>query len=129
MAKYYAQCGWIRLVLTTDSVESAALAIMDRALQPHLWVYDDPDLSERDCRTHLMLEALLHLPTEIRISERGFESEDVCLVSVPETIHAWHGLIVGMRRLFAQAGLTRTAAVLAGAGAIKDAVLPRRRPR
>ncbi len=129
MAKFYVQCGWIRLVLTTDSAESAALAVMDRALQPHLWIYDDPGLSERDCRTHLMLEALLHLPTEIRISERGFESDQACFVSVPETVDAWHRLILGMRRLFAEAGLRRTAAVLAGAGAIKNAVEPRRRPR
>jgi len=129
MAKFYAQCGWVRLVLATDSKESAALAMMDRILAPHLWVYDDPGLSEGDCHAHLMLEALLHLPTEIRISERGFKSDEATFVSVPETISTWHALIVGMRRLFAQAGLNRTVAVLAGADAIQEAVLPRRRPR
>ena len=129
MAKYYVQCGWTRLVLDSDSPESAALAVMDRILTPHLWIYDDPDLSESDCQAHLMLEALMHLPTEIRVSERGFDSDAAESIPVPETIQSWHALMVGMRRLFSQAGLKRSVAVLAGAGAIEQAVFRRSRPR
>jgi hypothetical protein len=129
MAKFYVQCGWSRLILDSDGPESAALAIIDRILAPHLWIYDAPDLSERDCLAHLMLEALLHLPTEMRISERGFDNSAATPVSVPETIATWHALMVGMRRLFAQAGLNRTISVLAGAGAVQQAVARTHRPR
>ena len=120
MAKFYVWCGKTELVLTSQSRPSAALGLMDRILTPHLWIYDDPDLSERDCLEHLMLEALLHLPTEIHLSERGFESPDRISVSVPETIQRWHALMVGMRRLFVAAGLNRSVAVLAGANALSE---------
>jgi hypothetical protein len=129
MAKFYVQCGQTDLVLSSDSPESAALAMTDRLLTPHLWIYDDPKLSELDCRQHLMLEALMHLPTEIRISEQGFNRTDFDSVSVPETIHTWHALMVGIRRLFVQAGLDRRVAVLTGSRVIDFAITAPRLPR
>lgn len=129
MAKFYVQCGSLELVQTTDSAESAALAIIDRVLQPHLWIYDDEGLSEQECRQHLMLEALLHLPTEIHVSERGFGRSDADVLAVPETIHSWHALMVGMRRLFSEAGLDRSVAVLVGAYALDRAFSGPNRPR
>ena len=131
MAKFYVQCGTTELVLSSDCAESAALAMIDRLLTPHLWVYDDADLSELDCRTHLMLEALLHLPTELQVSERGLGRADATRISVPETIELWHQLMVGMRRLFSLAGLNRSVSVLAcsdaiGQSAAKSHPAPRR---
>lgn len=129
MAKFYVQCGHTELVLSTDCSESAALSVVDRVLAPHLWIYDDPGLSELECRQHLMLEALMHLPTEIRVSQQGFDRSDAEMISVPETIGSWHALMIGMRRLFAAAGLERSVAVLAGAHAIDRAVSTPRLPR
>lgn len=129
MPKFYVQCGSVDLILATDSVESAAMAIIDRLLTPHLWVYDDEELTETDCHQHLMLEALLHLPTEISISEKGYDRDDAHRVSVPETITQWHKLMIGMRRLFALSGLDRTVAVLAGSHAIKQSVRSPQLPR
>ncbi len=129
MAKFYVQCGSIDLVLMTDSADSAGMAMIDRLLAPHLWIYDDAGLTETDCLQHLMLESLMHLPTSIRISQRGFDRPDADLVPLPETVQSWHKLMVGMRRLFAQAGLDRTVAVLAGAGAIEQAFRSPNRPR
>jgi hypothetical protein len=129
MSKFYVQCGATELVLSSDSSDSAALAMIDRLLSPHLWIYDDPGLSEFECRQYLMLEALMHLPTEIRISQQGFGRTDAETRSVPETIQSWHGLMVGMRRLFSEAGLRRSVAVLAGARAIDGVVAPPRLPR
>lgn len=129
MPKFYIQCGHMELVLSSDCAESAALAVIDRVLQPHVWIYDDPDLSEDDCRQHLLLEALLHLPTELRISERGFDRGDATAVPVPETIQSWHALMIGMQRLFEHAGLCRTVAVLAGADAIRTATVAPRTPK
>lgn len=129
MAKFYVQCGQTELVINSDALDSAALAMIDRILAPHLWIYDDPELSEMECRQHLMLEALMHLPTEIRVSEQGFGREDAATISVPETIQSWHALMVAVRRLFCEAGLNRSVAVLAGSFAIDRAVSPPRLPR
>ena len=105
MSKFYAQCGPVRVVLTADSAERAALVMADHALQPHLWVYDDTGLTEQDRIDHLMLEALLHLETTIRVSERGFDRADAETFGTPDTILHWHKLIVGINRLYAAAGL------------------------
>ncbi|MCD0459591.1 hypothetical protein [Roseiconus lacunae] len=129
MAKFYIWCGKTELVLNSDSAESAALAMMDRLLAPHLWVYDDPGLSERDCLEHLMLEALLHLPTEIGISEIGMGGRDAQVIPVPDTIQQWHTLMIGMQRIFTEAGLDRSVAVLAGSEWIAEATSIRRLPR
>jgi hypothetical protein len=129
MAKFYVQCGQTDLVLTNDSSESAGLAMIDRLLEPHLWIYDDPKLGEMECQQHLMLEALMHLPTEIRVSQQGFNRSDAESISVPETIQMWHALMVGIRRLFAKAGLDRKVAVLAGARVIDMAIAAPRLPR
>jgi hypothetical protein len=126
MAKFYVQCGPLRLVLTADSMRQAALAAIDKSLQVHLWIYDDAELSHQDRRNHLMIEALMHLDPTIRISEKGFDRSDATLVGTPETIDAWHHLMVGMNRLFIAAGLApRTMAAVAGMN-VEDTVRPQR---
>ena len=127
MSKFYVQCGPVQVILLADSVEQAALAAIDRALQAHLWVYDDPTLSEQDCRDHITLEALFHLDATIRVSERGFDRSDANHVGTPETIVHWHKLMVGMRRLFIAAGLSpRTMAEVASSTPNGPTADPRR---
>ncbi|MEM9586112.1 MAG: hypothetical protein AAGA03_02430 [Planctomycetota bacterium] len=117
MAKYYVQCGPIRTILSAETPHCAAMAAIDRSLQAHLWIYDDDDLSEVDCRNHLMLEALMHLEPVLRISEQGFDRDDAVMIGTPETIDQWHRLMVGMSRLFVAAGLApRTMSQVAGIG-------------
>jgi hypothetical protein len=106
MPKFYVQCGPVQMILIADSAEQAALSGLDRTLQAHLWIYDDPGLSERDCRDHLMLEALCHLQPVVRVSERGFDRPDAQLIGTPETIDRWHRLMTGMKRLCIAASLT-----------------------
>ncbi len=105
MAKFYVQCGPLKIILTADSPSQAAISALDRFLQPHLWIYDDAMLSEQECRDHLMLEALMHLDPTLRISERGFDGSDAMQIGTPDAIDQWHSLMVGMRRLFIEAGL------------------------
>ena len=115
MAKYYVQCGPIQVIINADSVDSAAFAAIDKSLHSHAWIYDDKQLSEQDCRDHLMLEALMHLDPAIRISEQGFHRRDAMYVGTPETVDAWHKLMVGMKKLFVTAGLSpRTMSDVAG---------------
>lgn len=105
MPKFYVQCGPIQTVLLADSVDHAASCALDPTLQHHLWIYDDPGLTEQNQHDHLMLEALMHLEATIRVSERGFDREDAVRVGTPETIEHWHHLMIGMNRLFVAAGL------------------------
>lgn len=105
MAKFYVQCGPIQAVLVAESADQAALSLIDRALQSHLWIYDDAELMDRNRHDHLMLEALMHLEPAIRVSERGFDRGDAQWMGTPETIDRWHRLMTGIRRLITAAGL------------------------
>ncbi len=115
MPKFYVQCGPIRTILQAESGRHAAMSALDHTLQSHLWIYDDPELSEQDRQDHLMLEALLHLEPAVEVSEIGFDRADAELYSVPQLIVRWHRLMIGMNRLFAAAGLgPRSMATVAG---------------
>jgi Holliday junction resolvasome RuvABC ATP-dependent DNA helicase subunit len=107
----------------------ASLEAIDESLQNHLWIYDDPGLSELDCRNHLMLEALFHLDPTLSVSEQGFDRSDATLLGTPEVIDRWHRLMTGMNRLFVAVGLSpRTMNTVAGSDAVtSDLVL--RSPR
>ncbi|MFK8114695.1 MAG: hypothetical protein AB8B91_21010 [Rubripirellula sp.] len=115
MAKFYVQCGPVQTILNADSAEQAAMSALDRNLQTHLWIYDDEELTEQECRDHLMLEALFHLAPAVAVSEKGFDRSDATLVGTPETVDRWHRLMVGMSRLFIAAGLApRSMTAVAG---------------
>lgn len=129
MSKYYVQCGPIRILLSASSFEQAALSALDRTLQLHLWIYDDPGLTEGDCRDHLMLEALCHLEATVRVSERGFDREDAIQIGTPETIDRWHRLMVGMNRLFLAAGLAPRSMVAVAVQAPDETMPARNLPR
>lgn len=103
--KFYVQCGPIEVILLADSHELAALAALDRMLQSHLWIYDDEGLSDPQRRDHLMIEALLHLASTVRVTKRGFHRGDARFLGTPEVVDRWHKLVVGMSRLFRSAGL------------------------
>ncbi|QDV64255.1 MULTISPECIES: hypothetical protein [Crateriforma] len=105
MAKYYVQCGSVRVVLDAENVSQAACGALDRVLGPQAWVYDDDGMTEEDCRVHLMLEALLQLETTVQISEQGFDRDDALRVGTPETVECWHRWMVCLRRLYDAAGL------------------------
>jgi hypothetical protein len=129
MPKFYVQCGPIQTILIADSLEQAALSGLDRTLQTHLWIYDDPGLNERDCRDHLMLEALCHLQPLVRVSERGFDRADAQLIGTPETIDRWHRLMAGMNRLFIAAGLAPRSMAAVATSAAGDVGFRPRQPR
>jgi hypothetical protein len=91
--------------MDTDTAEQAALAVLDRVLQPHLWIYEEATLSDTDRRDHLMIEALFHLEPTIQVSQRGYDRADAELIGTLETIEQWHQLIVAVTRLLVAAGL------------------------
>jgi hypothetical protein len=129
MPKYYVQCGPIQCILTADSAQQAALSALGRTLQSHLWVYDDPDLSEQDCRDHFMLEALLHLEPTVSLSERGFDRSDAQHVGTPEPIDRGNRLMLGMKRLFITAGMAPKSMAQVATRAPQFPAARMRRPR
>lgn len=105
MKKYYVQCGSQALVLHALTAQQAALRLMDEALSAHIWIYDDQQLSDRDRRDHIALEALMHLGTVLTVSERGFGGCDAGSFEVPELLDQWHRCMTSVSRLFVSAGL------------------------
>lgn len=105
MSKFYVSCGSHSLVLVTDTAEQAALALIDSVLASHIWVYDDPGLDEADRRAHIVLEALLHLSSEVQVSERGLGRTDAGVWGVADLIDTWHRLMVSVGKMLVAAGL------------------------
>ncbi|MEM6778148.1 MAG: hypothetical protein AAF670_10870 [Planctomycetota bacterium] len=105
MAKFYVQCGMRGLVVDAADAESAGMHLIDTAMQPHLWIYDDAGLSDQQRQDHLMLEALMHMAPEIWVSEQGFDRPDSLRLGTPETIIAWHQTMASLSHLLISAGL------------------------
>ncbi len=105
MSKFYVSCGPISLVIEAADADAAAMALIDRALQPHRWIYDDAGLSDDDRRDHLMLEALMHMAPEVTVSERGHGRCEAAKFGTPDAIQRWHATTTAVARLLAAAGL------------------------
>lgn len=105
MPKYYVSCGCHHLLVLADCAESAALRLLDESFGDQVWVYDDAGLTRRERRDHLALEALLHLGTQVRVSERGFGRRDAGTFEVPDLLDQWDKLMTAINKLFAAAGL------------------------
>ncbi|MFG0290747.1 MAG: hypothetical protein ACF8CQ_21410 [Rhodopirellula sp. JB044] len=106
MAKFYVQCGNRSVIVEAIDHEAAAMHLIDSAMQSHVWIYDDADLSDSDRHAHLAIEALLTLAPEIRVSERGLGRADAVALGTPEVLQRWHQTMVALSRLFRSAGLT-----------------------
>ena len=105
MPKFYVTCGSHQLITEAPTAKCAATKLVDQLLAPHVWIYDDRDLSEQDRRDHLVLEALLHMGSSLAVSERGIGKSDAGEYEVPEMIDEWHKLMTGISRLFVQVGI------------------------
>ncbi|QDS96660.1 hypothetical protein FF011L_54720 [Roseimaritima multifibrata] len=114
MSKFYIVCGSHSLVITAPSADQAALRLIDEVLAPHIWIYDDPDLSNQDRLDHLTLEALLHMEPEVMVSQRGLGRDEAGRFEVPNMIRDWHRLMTGVSRLFVAAGLAPRRVLPAG---------------
>lgn len=104
-AKFYVCCGCHQWVVSTDSAESAAMQLIDQLLATHAWIYDDPQLSPQQRRDHLVLESLLHLASEVQVSQRGFGRSDAGRFGVADLLDRWDRLMTAVSRLFVAAGM------------------------
>ncbi|MEC8473146.1 MAG: hypothetical protein VXZ38_00725 [Planctomycetota bacterium] len=105
MSKFYVESGSVRQVLDAESIEMAALSLIDLVMKAHVWIYDDSSLSDDVRRDHLMVEALCCLDATITISEIGFERGDAAVRGTPEMVDEWHLLMTRLSDLYVAAGL------------------------
>ncbi|MEM6364142.1 MAG: hypothetical protein AAF745_06940 [Planctomycetota bacterium] len=122
MAKYYVHCGMRNLVVDAADAKAAAMHLIDNAMQPHLWIYDDSGLSGDDRRDHVMLEALLHLAPEIRVSQQGHGRDDAEVIGTPETVGQWHRTMTVLAGVMRAAGLCPRPFQQLAASSSRDAV-------
>lgn len=105
MAKFYVECGHRWVIVEAMDADAAAMHLMDLAMKPQMWIYDDAGLSDGDRHAHLAVEALLTLAPEIQVSEQGLGREDAVKFGTPEVLSAWHKTLAGLNRLLRSAGL------------------------
>ena len=105
MAKFYVECGRRWIIVEAMDAEAAAMHLIDTAMRPHLWIYDDMGLTDSDRYGHLAVEALLMLAPEIRVSEQGLGRDDALCLGTPEVLMSWHQTLAGLNRLLRSAGL------------------------
>lgn len=106
MAKFYASCGSQALTISAPNAQFAAMRLIDEALAAHVWIYEDPQLGEQERRDHLVLEALLHLNTSVKVSEVGCGRDEAGEFGVPELIEEWHRLMTGLSQMVFTVGLS-----------------------
>ncbi len=105
MGKFYVQCGNRNVIVNAIDSEAAAMHLMDLAMSPQVWIYDDAGLSDGERHAHLAIEALLTLAPEIRVSEQGINRTDAIFLGTPEVLTLWHQTMVSLSKLFRSAGL------------------------
>ena len=99
MGKFYVQSGNVRTVIAADDAEKAALWVVHKALQQVVPVYEDAELTpEQKCEISV-LEGVMVLGNEVRISEIGFDRADARAMDTFELLVQWHQLMVALDRL------------------------------
>jgi hypothetical protein len=125
MPKFYVACGSVEWIVEAESARQAAMRLMDEVLGSHIWIYDDAALSEQDRRDHLVIETLLHLGTEVRVSQRGSQRCDAGVFGVPELLDDWDRMMTAVSRLFVAAGLSPRRVLPAPPTSAADPRMPR----
>ena len=102
MAKYYIQSGNVRTVVSADDAEKAALWVVHKALQQVVPVYEDDELTPDEKSAASLLQGLMVLGNDIKISEVGFDRCDCDRMDTFELLVHWHQLMVALDRLCTQ---------------------------
>lgn len=99
MAKYYVQSGNVRTVVSADNAEKAALWVVHKALQQVVPVYEDAELTTEEKADVALVQGVMVLGNELRISEQGFDRNDSAEFDTFELLVHWHQLMVALERL------------------------------
>ncbi|MEM7475935.1 MAG: hypothetical protein AAF483_13160 [Planctomycetota bacterium] len=101
MAKYYVQSGNVKTVISADDSEKAALWIVHKALQQVIPVYEDTELTPDEKSEFSIVQGVMVLGNDIRISEIGFDRTDCEALDTFELLVQWHQLMIALDRLSA----------------------------
>ncbi len=99
MPKYYVECGAHQFLTTADHPRSAALWALHRLLGDRIdfaqadWT-DSATIHRRD-----VMEPLLALPPQIRVSHRGFGLDDAGCLDTSDVVSEWIQLVVAVQRI------------------------------
>ncbi|MCA9195593.1 MAG: hypothetical protein KDB03_27665 [Planctomycetales bacterium] len=99
MAKYYVQSGNIRTVVDAQDAEKAALWVVHRALQQVIPVYEDDELPPQQKEEMAVVNGIMVLGNDIRISEIGFDRADANATDTFDLVIHWHQLMIALTRL------------------------------
>lgn len=99
MAKFYVQSGTLKAIVDSQDSERAALWAVHRVMQQIAPIYEEGDLSPQQKEDAVMLEGLLVLDDEIKISEQGFDRNDAASYETYEAVLQWHQLMVAIDKL------------------------------
>jgi hypothetical protein len=102
MSKFYAAAGNRSLVIAAENAAEAATKFIDHVLGDHVWIYDEPTMTEADRRAHLAIEAWLKMDAVVVISELGAGRDDAGRFDTAELVDAWHRLMVATAKMFSQ---------------------------
>jgi hypothetical protein len=99
MAKFYVQSGTLRAIIDSSDVETAALWAVHHSLRQVAPLYDCPDMTPEFKSERAVLEGVMVLGDDIRISERGFDRPDASSVDTIEAIIEWHQWMLAIEKL------------------------------
>ena len=99
MAKFYVQSGNVRMVISADDGEKAALWVVHKAMQQVVPVYEDHELTPEQKGEVALMQGVMVLGNTTRISEIGFDRADAESLDTFELLVHWHQLMVALARL------------------------------
>ena len=99
MAKFYIQSGTLKAIVAAEDEQRAALWAVHRVMQQIVPIYDEVDMTPEHKNEIILIEGMLVLDDEIRISEQGFDRTDAEEFSTFDTVTHWHQLMEALTRL------------------------------
>jgi hypothetical protein len=99
MAKYYIQSGTVKMVVSADDHEKAALWTVHKTMQQIVPVYDDLEMSAQEKGDVALVQGVMVLGDKVSVSEQGFDREDALKLDTFELVTHWHKLMVALARL------------------------------
>ena len=99
MAKFYVQSGNVSTVISADDAEKAALWVVHKALQQVIPVYEDSELTPDEKSEVTIIQGVMVLGNDIRISEIGFDRTDCQTMDTFDLLVQWHQLMIALDRL------------------------------
>jgi hypothetical protein len=98
MAKYYVESGTLRMIISADDPQKAALLAVHQTIGQTLPL-DAADVSPEEKQAQMEFRGLQVLGDEIRLNERGFDREDGLRLDTYDMVIHWSQLLAALAKL------------------------------